>query len=87
MAEKTNNQYPNQKKNDETASVIAGIYGVSARYVRMVMAGTREDEEILAACIEYKAGKNLLLETIKEMVPFPERSTQTIKKQPINEAN
>lgn len=88
MAENTNKQALKQKKNDETATVIAGLYGVSAAYVRMVMAGDRENEEILAACIEYKNGKNILVETVKSLIPFTNSYIEPItRKQPVNEAN
>lgn len=88
MEEKFNNQYPPQKRNDETARVVAGMYGVSERYVRMVMDGERDNDEILAACIEYKNGKNLLVEAVRSMIPFTAKNTTSINfKTTVHEAN
>jgi hypothetical protein len=53
---------------DDTTRVVADIHGVSDRYVRMVRAGDREDEEILSTSIEYQQGKSRLIQHLKKLV-------------------
>ncbi len=62
-----------QKKHptrDDTATVIANVLGYTPRYVRMVMNGESENDDILTAAITYKEGKNRLLQEVKKLVPF-----------------
>jgi len=54
MSEKPTKQQPSGKKNKDVASVIAGIYNVSPAFVRMVMNGERNNEEIFTACMMYQ---------------------------------
>ena len=48
----------------------AEIVGVSERYVNMVLEGERENEEVMIAFMELKEGENLLVESVKKLVPF-----------------
>jgi predicted transcriptional regulator len=70
MAENSIQQTSKRKKNTETASTIAGLAGVTPAYVRMVLNGEKENQEILDAAIIYEEGKNELLEKVRELVPF-----------------
>jgi predicted transcriptional regulator len=65
MAENSIQQTTKRKKNTETASTIAGLAGVTPAYVRMVLNGEKENQEILDAAIIYEEGKNELLEKVK----------------------
>lgn len=49
---------------------VAEMAGVSKRYVRMVIKGKRENEQVLRAYMELAEGENALLEAVKELVPF-----------------
>lgn len=70
MPEKPIKQAQKRKKNTETAYEIASKFGVTPRYVRMVLNGERDNQAILDAAIIYEEGKNELLEKVKELVPF-----------------
>lgn len=70
MLENSNKQSPKGSRRTETASTIADIANVTPRYVRMVLNGERENEDILTAAIVYEEGKNELLEKVKQLVPF-----------------
>lgn len=70
MIKNSSIQYPKQRKNREIASIIADIHKVSTRYVRMVINGEEENEKIFSSVMEYLEGKNLLIESIKQAVPF-----------------
>jgi hypothetical protein len=58
------------QQRDETAAIVAEIFGFTPRYVRLVMNGDRENREVLMATIEYRQGKNLLVEEIRDLVQF-----------------
>ena len=70
MRKNPTNQYQNRKKRDEVASIIAAIHGVSARYVRMVINGEKQNDQILIDYLNYNVGKNRLIDAIKKEVPF-----------------
>lgn len=70
MTKKTTKTTLYGNKRDDTAAIIARIHGVSARYVRMVAAGERNNDAILSSIIEMKQGKNELIEAVKKLVPF-----------------
>lgn len=70
MSKNPSIQQPKGKKNREVASIVAGIHGVSSRYVRMVMNGDEDNEKVFSTVMQYLEGKNLLIETIKETIPF-----------------
>lgn len=65
-----------RSKRDDTAAIIAQIHGVSARYVRMVRAGDRKNEEILASLVDFQVGKRVLIQSIEKVVPTPVISTR-----------
>lgn len=60
----------NARRRDDVANVVAEIHGVKPRYVNMIRNGDRENEEILATCVEYQLGKNNLIESLKKLVPI-----------------
>lgn len=70
MAKKLEEKTPMRKKRDETAKEIARLARCSTSYVRKVMNGDRESEEILTATILYQQGKSKLLKSIEQLVPF-----------------
>jgi hypothetical protein len=70
MRKNPTNQRLNRKKRDEVASIIAAIHGVSARYVRMVVSGEAKNDQILIDYLNYKIGKNRLIDAIKKSAPF-----------------
>lgn len=70
MSKKLVKKSPGRKVNDDTASLVAEMYGVSKRYVNMVIEGTRMNENILISYMQLKEGKNLLVEAVKKAVPF-----------------
>lgn len=50
---------------------LANMYGVSYRYVYMVIAGDREDEAIFTSYMDMQeASKKILLDKVNELVPF-----------------
>lgn len=49
---------------------VAEIHGVTADYVRKVMRGDRENESILATSMKIIENDNLLLQAIKNILPF-----------------
>lgn len=67
-------------KRDDTAGIIARIHGVSARYVRMVRAGDRNNEEILASLVDFEVGKKVLIKSIEKVVPTPVKPKHARKK-------
>jgi hypothetical protein len=70
MPETPNNQAVKPKIRDEAASVIASIFHISPRAVRMVMNGETTNEPVLEAVITYREGKNKLIQEIEKLVPF-----------------
>lgn len=48
----------------------AEIVGVSTRYVRMVLDCERENEDVLAVFMELSEQENLMIESVKKLVPF-----------------
>lgn len=58
------------KNRDEAASVVASIFNLTPRAVRMVINGETTNEPVLEAVVTYKEGKSKLIEEIKKLVPF-----------------
>ena len=48
----------------------AEIMGVSPRYVRMVLADTRKNDNVLYCFMELEERENLLLQEVKSLIPF-----------------
>lgn len=48
----------------------AEITGVSERYVRYVLDGKRNNEEVLTVYMELMDGQNKLMQAVKQLVPF-----------------
>jgi hypothetical protein len=55
---------------DDTCTIIADMFRVTPRYVRMVRDGERENQKILEAYMIMKEGKNELLKVVKALIPF-----------------
>jgi hypothetical protein len=53
---------------DETAQVVAALYGVTPDYVRKVMRGERSNDAILKSCETYRSGKIKLLVKVKKTI-------------------
>lgn len=70
MQENPNKQAPNRKLRDEAASVVASVFKLTPRAVRMVINGETTNEPVLEAVITYKQGKSKLIEEIEKLVPF-----------------
>ena len=62
-------KYKNVKRRD-VAQIVAEMHSVSARYVRYVLAGDRENQAILATYMEIVEQDNLLLEAVRKSVPL-----------------
>jgi hypothetical protein len=54
----------------DLATRVAQIHGVTADYVRKVIRGDRENESILATYMHIIENDNLLLQTVKNILPF-----------------
>jgi hypothetical protein len=54
----------------DLASRVAEIHGVTADHVRKVIRGDRDNESILATYMHMIESDNLLLQTVKNMLPF-----------------
>jgi len=54
----------------DLASRVAQIHGVTADHVRKVMRGDRENELILATYMHFLESDNLLIQAVKNIVPF-----------------
>lgn len=54
----------------DLATRVAQIHGVTADYVRKVIRGDRENESILATYMLIIENDNLLLQTVKNILPF-----------------
>lgn len=63
---------PNQRDSEVATRVkrTADISGVSKRYVYLVLNGDRNDENVMATYMRLQEGENLLLQAVKELVPF-----------------
>ena len=70
MQENPTKQIPNRKIRDEAASVVASIFSLTPRAVRMVMNGETTNEHVLEAVITYREGKSKLIQEIEKLVPF-----------------
>lgn len=70
MNQNSNKQTTKASGRDDTASVIAGISGKSARLVRMVLEGKVNNDKVLEAAILYKEGKSKLIQEIERVVTF-----------------
>lgn len=57
------------RKRDETAFVVADIWGVKPDYIRKIRNGERENDEILCTITDYLEGKTKLIEEIKSRIP------------------
>lgn len=64
-----------EKKYDDAASVVAAIFEVSPRYVRLVVADTKKKvykglnpDKIRRAYYDYKKGKSKIIKAIEEKV-------------------
>jgi hypothetical protein len=64
-----------RKKPDEVAAVIADIWGVSPRFVRMVREGECKNEDIMDAIVTYEIGKQKLIDQVRQLVPVPDKKT------------
>lgn len=62
------NQAKKKQKRDDTATIVADIMGVTADYVRKVINGDRENEDILAVYMELKQGKSRLVEAVRHAI-------------------
>jgi hypothetical protein len=54
----------------DAATLVASIHGVTADHVRKVIRGDRENDEILATYMQIIENDNLLLQAVKDTVPF-----------------
>ena len=63
-------QKPKRKKPEEIVSILADKYGCSTRYVQLVISGERTNEEIFNDYMKYKEEHNLLLKSVKQVMPF-----------------
>lgn len=70
MSKNPSQQIGKHRKRTETAVVIANIARKTPAYVRMVMNGDRENQDILTATILYEQEKSKLIQKIKKLVPF-----------------
>ena len=57
-------------KRRDVAALVADIHKVSARYVRYVIDGDRENEAIMATYMEIVEQDNLLLNAVRKAVPL-----------------
>lgn len=53
-----------------TVKDTAEVTGVSPRFVNMVMNGERDNEVVVSVFMELQEGRNLLLQSVKKLVPF-----------------
>lgn len=70
MQKDPNKQAVKVKMRDEAASVVATIFHLTPRAVRMVINGDTTNESVLEAVITYREGKNKLIQEIERLVPF-----------------
>lgn len=69
-------QSPHKQKRDEAAAVVASIFGLSARAVRMVINGETNNEPVLEAVMTYKEGKSKLIQEIERLVPIEKKTSK-----------
>jgi hypothetical protein len=62
----------------DVAKLVAGIHGVTADHVRKVIRGDRENDQILATYMQIIENDNLLLQAVKNTVPFHSPSPNSI---------
>ena len=64
----------NQNKKDvrraATVKDTAEVIGVSTRQVQRVLAGDQDNEQIVSVFMELTERKNLLIEEVKQLIPF-----------------
>lgn len=70
MSNNPTNEQRKRKIQEEIVEIIASKHGVSDRYVRMVISGERNNELIFSDYMFYKQEHNLLLNAVKNLVPF-----------------
>lgn len=58
----------------DIATLVARLHGVTPNYVRKVINGKRENEDILMTYFNIHEADNLLLQAVKESVPFNPKS-------------
>ena len=61
---------PAKQKRRDVATLVATKHNVSDNYVRKVIRGERENDEILASYMEIIEQDNLLLEAVYKAVPL-----------------
>ncbi len=49
---------------------VAETLGKTPRYIRMVLNGDRENNQVLPLMMELQEGENKLLEAVKKLIPF-----------------
>jgi len=54
----------------DVATMVAAIHGVTADYVRKVIRGERDNDQILATYMRIIENDNLLLQAVKNTLPF-----------------
>lgn len=59
------------QERDDTARIVAEIHGVSVRYVQMVRAGIRNNEDIEASLVDFRLRKKELVRSLKKEVSTP----------------
>lgn len=52
----------------DVVSLVAQVHGVSPRYVRYIINGERENEEIMATYMEIVEQDNLLVQNVKNAI-------------------
>jgi hypothetical protein len=75
MTKNNQTQAMNQTSRDETASVIASIFHLTPRAVRMVIQGETINEPVLEAVMYYKEGKSKLIQEIEKLVPIEKKQS------------
>ncbi len=63
----------NNKRQSESATRVertAKLAGVSKRYVRLVINGERNNNNVMRIYMELQEGEDLLVKAVKELVPF-----------------
>ena len=59
---------PNRRR--DLATIVAKIHGVSDNYVRKILRGDRENDDILDTVWQILDAENALLDAVKKAVPF-----------------
>lgn len=63
-------QVPKEPNHREITAIVADIVGVTPDYVRKVLNGENNNEQVMTAYMEYLEGKKRLIKAVKELVPF-----------------